>query len=161
MARRGFTLIEILVVIAIIGILAAVVLASLGTATGKARDAKRKAEVVQVGRLLSFSCYTPAAGAGDYDLFVVANELKATYPQYAAQLANVPRDPSLGTNAMSGYHYLADGSGKCAIYANLEAASEPVTLPALSAPTAGGGTGVLAASSQGPNGSNKYFQVSN
>ena len=37
----GFTLIELLVVIAIIGVLASTVLASLNTARGKARDARR------------------------------------------------------------------------------------------------------------------------
>jgi prepilin-type N-terminal cleavage/methylation domain-containing protein len=157
---KGFTLMEILMVIAIIGILAAVVLASLGSAKDKARDAKRKAEVSQVGRLLTFSCYTPTAGAGDYDLADVAAELAAKYPQYASQLANVPQDPLTGSDGESGYRYLAD-SGTCAVYANLEWDGEPVTLTSLTAPTAGGGTGVLNASVAGPNGSTKYFQVSN
>lgn len=158
---KGFTLIEILVTLAIIGILAAVVLASLGGAKDTARDAKRKAEVSQVGRILSLSCYTPSAGAGDYDLAVVAEELKAKYPQYASQLANVPQDPLLGGGGESGYRYLADGAGKCAVYANLERDEEPVTLTSLTAPTAGGGTGVLNTSAAGPNGSTKYFQASN
>jgi prepilin-type N-terminal cleavage/methylation domain-containing protein len=159
--RRGFSLVELLVVIAIVGILAAIVLASLTSTRDKARDARRKAEIVQTGRLLTLACYVPTAGVGDYDIADLVPELITKYPRYAAQLENFPRDPKSGTAAESHYRYVVNASGKCAIYANLERADEPVTLPSLTASTPGGGTGVLEAPSLGWNGSNKYFQVSN
>src|SRR4051812_45836707 len=83
--KNGFTLIEILVVIGIIGILAAVIFISLNGATGKARDARRKTDLGQIGRYLAASdCYIPNAGDGDYDIAALVPELKNKYPQYAS-----------------------------------------------------------------------------
>ena len=52
--NKGFTLIELLVVIAIIGVLASIVLASLNSARTKARDARRLADLNQIGIALEF-----------------------------------------------------------------------------------------------------------
>ncbi len=51
--NRGFTLVELMVVIAIIGILASIVLASLGGAKGKARDSRRIADIKSIQLALS------------------------------------------------------------------------------------------------------------
>jgi len=159
--NRAFTLIETLVVVAIIGILASIIITSLLSARNKARDVKRKTEISQIGRFLVMSCYFPDSGDGDYDIMPIAQELIAKNPQYSQYLRNVPKDPKSGSDTQSGYRYIVSDNGtKCAIYANLENENEPVTLT-ITMPTAKGGTGVLRAASNGPNGTPLYYQYSN
>src|SRR3989338_1329794 len=52
-AQKGFSLVEMLIVIAIIGLLSSTILASLSVARQKARDIKRIAEVGQITRALN------------------------------------------------------------------------------------------------------------
>lgn len=162
MKRQGFSLVELLVVIAIIGIIASAIFVSLSWTTKKARDVKRKADLSQIGRFLSASsCYLPNAGAGDYDILSLTDELKIKYPQYAEYVSRAPKDPRAGTDSQAFYRYLVSENGaSCALYANLEREEESVTLLNLTAPTAGGGSGVLQAAGAGWNGSTKYFQMS-
>jgi len=66
--KSGFTLIELLVVVTIIGILASIVLVSLGSARVKARDVRRLADIRQVALALEFYIdhyrhYPPITGA--------------------------------------------------------------------------------------------------
>jgi prepilin-type N-terminal cleavage/methylation domain-containing protein len=159
--RQAFTLIETLVVIAIIGIIATVISVSLLGARNKARDVKRKAEISQIGRFFVMSCYLPDAGAGDYDLMTIANEYLAKNPQYSQYISAIPRDPKTGTDTESGYRYIVNGDGtKCALYANLENENEPVTLN-ITVPTPKGGVGVFKTATNGWNGTPLYFQYSN
>jgi len=161
-AKKGFTLIEMLVVIGIIGVLVAIVLFSVFNTTGKARDAKRKAEITQMGRLLSASCYVPVSGGGVYDLMEIIEDIKIHQPQYAEFIKEIPRDPLAGTDTESFYLYEVTAGGKqCVLYANLENEKEKVTLVELTGPTPGGGVGVLEADGEGWNGTRLYMQVSN
>lgn len=159
--KRGFTLVEIMVVVVIIAVLSSLIFVSLTDTRGKARDAKRKQEVSQIGRFLTSSCYLPDGGEGEYDLVVLADEMLVKYPQYANYLSNLPRDPKTSTDIESKYIYTVNTLGtKCALYANLENENEQVTL-SITNPSPGGGTGVLRASSPGWNGTALYFQSSN
>ncbi|MEK7512640.1 MAG: hypothetical protein AAB601_00380 [Patescibacteria group bacterium] len=129
----------------------------------KARDARRKFEITNIGRFIIASCPLPDTGPGDYDLSPLIDELRVKYPQYAGGMTSKPRDPLRGTEEETFYRYVVTGDTprKCALYANLENKEEPVTIHSLTAPAAGGGTGVLETASPGWNGSIKYFQVSN
>jgi prepilin-type N-terminal cleavage/methylation domain-containing protein len=161
MKQRGFTMVEILVVIAVIGILASVMFAAFSGVRDKARDVKRKAELSQIGQFLMMSCYLPDAGTGEYDLVLLAQEILNKNPQYANYLRSVPRDPRSGTETESKYIYIVNAEGtKCALYANLENSGEQITLP-ITVPTPGGGKGTFEAESSGWNGTQIYYQVSN
>lgn len=158
--RKAFTLIELLVVVAIIGVLATVVTVALAPARRNARDTVRKVQLNGMGKFLlsSGTCYAPTGGAGDYDLKTLYDQAVAANPQLAQFMSSAPRDPKSGTDAQSGFRYAYDGT-HCALYANLENPEAPIDLPALTAPTPGGGTGVLKASALGPNGSDRYYQI--
>lgn len=52
MKKNGFTLIEILIVIAILGILSAMLLGNVFTSQRKARDLQRKSDIRQIGQAL-------------------------------------------------------------------------------------------------------------
>lgn len=115
-ARKGFTLIEILVVVAIIAILASVVLIGLGPAQKAGRDARRISDLRQIqnGVELYFShcgSYPFGSGgsvpagcgpAGNYDAM-------AALLQAGSFAANVPHDPN--PNKSYAYTPNFDGSG--------------------------------------------------
>lgn len=161
--KNGYTLIELLAVVAIIGILTTIAVVALMSAQRKARDAKRKFELAQIGRFFAGgTCFMPEAGAGDYDLAQLFGEVMAKNPQFAKMVSKAPRDPRGGSDTETGYRYLVSEDGRrCALYGNLETAGEKVTITGISAPTPGGGTGVFQGADKGRNGTDKFFQSSN
>jgi prepilin-type N-terminal cleavage/methylation domain-containing protein len=98
-SQSGFTVIEILVVISIIGILAAIVLASLLGSKSGSRDSVRLSDIKQIQSALDLY-----ASEHSY-LFPTA--LTALAPDYVTA---IPKDPLTGLS----YSYAAFGSGICA-----------------------------------------------
>ena len=108
--RKGFTLVELLVVIAIIGVLATLVLLQLGSARGRARDAKRIADVNQIRGALELY-YEDNAGTYPDDIYAAAEPLKP-------YLVTLPMDPLDRTEK---YKYSYDaGTRSYQIAADLE-----------------------------------------
>ncbi len=114
-ARKGFTLIEILVVVAIIAILASVVLIGLGPAQKAGRDARRISDLRQIqnGVELYFShcgSYPYAAGGSVPAGCGLAGNFAAMDALLKAGgfAQNVPNDPN--PNKVYTYTPNADGS---------------------------------------------------
>lgn len=117
MNKKGFTLVEMLVVIAIIGILSATLLTALGPARNKAKDARIISSLNQI-RAIAETVYD-----GDYDA------VDATSPDIASASADITNNggvltidkenpaPALNFRAWSklstgGRWYCVDSAGK-------------------------------------------------
>lgn len=130
--RRAFTLIEVLIVVAIIGLLISIILVFVIPSREKSRDARRQSDIHQI-YLAMESCYdeTTCSGPEKYTLTGVCgsppceNEITAIDADSAPLYLTVPQDP---TNS-GDYQYKwaeTNGSGKYyCVFAKLEAFNNP------------------------------------
>ncbi len=106
----AFTLIELLIVIAIIGILAALILVALNTLLPNSRDAKRAAEASEIVKALKSYAVDhngtyPGQGTG-YDVCSVFPSQWQSLSTYLNPYINpVPLDPLNGQHAVNGDVY--------------------------------------------------------
>ena len=127
MNKKGFTLIELLVVIAIIGLLATLSVVSYSSSTKKARDAKRKHNLVQIQKALELyyndnNTYPNTSGAwwgncGNFGLHGLTGStgyVPNLAPQYMAQLPNEDHPismPGACANNLANSCYIYNSNG--------------------------------------------------
>ncbi len=97
----GFTLIELLVVVAIIGILSTVVFATIGGTRGRARDAKRLAEVKEMQLILAVLDTSSTSGNVILAGCGAANALTTACSGNAIELASFADPSTPGTACTS------------------------------------------------------------
>lgn len=94
-SKGGFTLIEMLVVVAIIGLLSSIVIASTGSSRKTARDSKRQAELRQVLTAMAI-CYEDVNcgnGVGVYP-GLISSPANLDSDETPCLLCPMPKDPS-------------------------------------------------------------------
>jgi prepilin-type N-terminal cleavage/methylation domain-containing protein len=110
-SKKGFTLIELMIVIAIIGILTAVVLAALSSARAKSRDAKRLSDVKQIQ--LALENYFDNNSTFPPTIATLASQSSGS----GAILPSEPLDPSTG---FSYFYAISPQKNQYCVGANLE-----------------------------------------
>jgi len=118
--QEGFTLIEMLVVVAVVGLLSSVVVVGLSGARAKARDARRVADVRQIQNELE-TLYTdadgyPESGDGTGDTIHIPDDPQGNPYQYVRTESNFSYELGIGLENSENDNF-SDGDCPAAIAA--------------------------------------------
>lgn len=136
--KKGFTLIEMLIVIVIIGILAAALVPRLQSVQSRARDTERKADLNQIlnglhiYKLDNGSYPTPPGGLWYFYVYSYQLTTGSRISQLSGILTSVPRDPinaSINTRLAWWYSYaywnVYTPGNSFTLFAKLESSTDP------------------------------------
>jgi prepilin-type N-terminal cleavage/methylation domain-containing protein len=116
-SKKGFTLIEMLIVIAIIGILSSILLVGLGAFRGRGRDARRISDLRQVQNALELYFNQ----TGTYPATSDWNSLRTTLVGANIGISTISGDPTTGRS----YGYCSPDGTEYVLGAVLEDAGNP------------------------------------
>jgi general secretion pathway protein G len=117
---KGFSVIELLVVVAILSVVMSIVMSSIGKARDRAQDTKRKQDMLAIQNALELYFFDYGAYPTTYGNWYGMSELSGNRPASGTEayipgltpdyMAVLPVDPSGNTSGWSGYLYVSDGS---------------------------------------------------
>jgi len=112
MNKKGFTLIEVLVAIAIVGVLSGFVVVQMNNSANATKDTKRKADIELIRNALISYRSENYSNAPVEDCYI--GECTTLPSSLEPFLATLPTDPDSGSK----YRYVSDGTA-CSLYATL------------------------------------------
>jgi len=113
--KKGFTLMELLIVMSIIAIITAIGLVSYAPINRRSRDAKRKSDLEQVRSALemyrSDNGYYPTSSAASFSPLTTLDPGDGNGPLVSTYLPSIPMDPKNTTATLRTYYYIVIGAG--------------------------------------------------
>jgi prepilin-type N-terminal cleavage/methylation domain-containing protein len=121
--RRGFTLVEIMLSILVIGILSATVLVLIQGPQAAARDSRRQSDISQIGKSLQAYYLTHNTYPQSEEISLENDEESAEFAQAmrtGSYLSIVPEDPSYTAGGEYTYRYISTTSNSYTLCAKAE-----------------------------------------